>query len=304
MDDDPSTPKKDEKSTVVNPSPLNLLDIGLMGEDDETGDDLGVCAIDQIGHGSGQMIGRYMLVRQLGEGGFGTVWLAEQFEPMHREVAIKFIKPGMDSRQVIAKFESERQTLAMMQHPNIAAVLDAGTTKRGLPYFVMELVRGEPITTYCDRHKLDIEARLRLFSRVCGAVQHAHLKAILHRDLKPSNILVEEVDGAPLPKVIDFGIAKAISPTADPASRAKSTFSLTGAVIGTPEYMSPEQASGDMDVDVRSDTYALGAILYELLSGRPPLAGFSLHTLPFDKMLNVISRMEPPKPSTVVGHAR
>lgn len=280
----------------------NLIDIGLM---DDTDPDVPIteeCSLDGIGHRTGQMIGRYMLIRQLGEGGFGTVWLAEQRVPIHREVAIKFIKPGMDSRQVISKFETESQTLAMMQHPNIASVLDAGATPQGLPFFVMELVRGEPITVYCDRQKLDVRSRLMLFSDVCNAVQHAHLKAVLHRDLKPSNILVEEVDDLPVPKVIDFGIAKAISPSSKPlrGDDTNVTYTLTGAVVGTPEYMSPEQAAGDPDVDTRSDTYALGAILYEMLTGQAPLADHKLHTLPLDRILHLIREVEPVKPSLAV----
>ena len=215
----------------------------------------------------GTVIGPYKLLEQIGEGGMGVVYMAEQTQPVRRKVALKVIKPGMDTKQVIARFEAERQALAMMDHPNIAKVLDAGATESGRPYFVMELVRGIPITDYCDREQLSIPERLELFVLVCRAVQHAHQKGIIHRDLKPSNILVTVIDGAAVPKVIDFGVAKATG-----ASLTERTL-YTGfhQFVGTPLYMSPEQADlAGMDVDTRSDIYSLGVLLYELLTGTTP----------------------------------
>jgi WD40 repeat protein/serine/threonine protein kinase len=222
---------------------------------------------DLIREGPGTRIGPYQLVEPLGEGGMGTVFRAEQHEPVKRRVALKIIKPGMDSRQVIARFEVERQALALMDHPHIARVLDAGTTPAGRPYFVMELVRGQPITHYCDEHRLTLRERLELFVAVCQAVQHAHQKGIIHRDLKPSNVLVTLYDGQAVPKVIDFGVAKATGP-----NLTEGTLTELGAIVGTPEYMSPEQAEpGQLDIDTRSDIYALGVLLYELLTGTTPL---------------------------------
>jgi eukaryotic-like serine/threonine-protein kinase len=257
----------------------------------------------------GSMIGRYRLVRLIGEGGFGRVFLAEQRDPIERQVALKIIKLGMDTRRVIARFETERQTLAMMEHPGIARVLDAGADPRGRPYFVMELVNGVPITTYCDNERLDIEARLRLFMQVCAAVQHAHAKGIIHRDLKPGNILVERVDSsgsshadegnvtlpAVRPKVIDFGIAKAMRGRL--ANRTLLTESHQ--LLGTPEYMSPEQADHDaIDIDTRSDVYSLGAVLYELLTGSTALSMSSRKRLSsHDDMQRMIREDEPERPS-------
>ncbi|MDQ2839713.1 MAG: tetratricopeptide repeat protein [Acidobacteriota bacterium] len=244
------------------------------------------------GHAPGTAIGPYSLVELIGEGGMGEVWLAEQKRPVRRRVAIKLIKAGMDTREVITRFESERQALALMDHPAIAKVFDAGTTPQGRPYFAMEYVVGVPITIYCDKHKLTTRQRLELFIGVCGGVQHAHHKAIIHRDLKPSNILVTEVDGKPMPKIIDFGVAKAVS---QPLT-AETMPTRVGSVLGTPEYMSPEQAdSAGEDIDTRSDVYSLGVILYELLVGALPL---DLHKLTFDEVLRKLRYDDTPKPST------
>jgi eukaryotic-like serine/threonine-protein kinase len=241
---------------------------------------------------SGAVIGRYHLLQKIGEGGMGEVWLAEQKEPVRRRVALKLIKAGMDTREVVARFESERQALALMDHPAIAKVLDAGSTPQGAPYFVMEYVAGVPITTYCDNHRLSTRERLELFMHVCEGVQHAHQKAIIHRDLKPSNILVTEVDGHPAPKIIDFGVAKALTQklTAD------TMFTRVGAMIGTPEYMSPEQAlSSGEDIDTRTDVYSLGIILYELLAGVHPI---DLRKVAFEEFLRRLREDDPPKLST------
>src|SRR5262245_19234415 len=210
------------------------------------------------------LAGRYKLLEPIGEGGMGTVWMAQQQEPVKRLVAVKLIKAGMDSRQVIARFEAERQALALMDHPNIAKVLDGGTTGAGRLYFVMDLVKGVPITQYCDEHRLTPRQRLELFLPVCQAVQHAHQKGTIQRDIKPSNVLVALYDGKPVPKVIDFGVAKAAGqPLTD-----KTLVTGFGAIVGTLEYMSPEQAEiNQLDIDTRSDIYALGVLLYELLTG-------------------------------------
>ena len=216
----------------------------------------------------GDKVGRYKLLQQIGEGGCGVVYMAEQEEPVRRRVALKIIKLGMDTKSVIARFEAERQALAMMDHPNIAKVFDAGATETGRPYFVMELVRGVKITDYCDEKKLSTRARLDLFMQVCHAIQHAHQKGIIHRDIKPSNILVTVNDGVAVPKVIDFGIAKA---TGGQRLTDKTIFTAFEQFIGTPAYMSPEQAvMTSLDIDTRSDIYALGVLLYELLTGKTP----------------------------------
>lgn len=246
----------------------------------------------------GDFIDSYKLIEPLGAGGFGVVWRAEQFQPIHRDVALKVIKPGMDTAEIIARFEAERQALALMEHPNIAGVLDAGATPNGRPYFVMELVRGVPLTDYCDEHKLGIRQRLELFVPVCRAVEHAHQKAILHRDLKPSNILVTEVDGRPVPKIIDFGIAKALGATQEEVLRASLAKTKEGMVVGTPQYMSPEQAGSVPDVDTRSDVYSLGAILHELLTGQTPLSGEQLKQAALDEVLRLIREAETKRPSS------
>jgi serine/threonine protein kinase/WD40 repeat protein len=247
---------------------------------------------------AGNRIGSYRLIEQIGEGGFGVVWMAEQERPVKRLVALKIIKLGMDTREVIARFKQERQALAMMDHPNIAKVFDAGATVHGRPYFVMELVRGSWITDYCDKQSMSIQKRLDLFIDVCQAVQHAHQKGIIHRDLKPSNILVTVQDGEPIPKVIDFGVAKAIQQQLT----ALTIHTKLDQMIGTPPYMSPEQAeSADQNVDTRTDVYALGVLLYELLTGRTPLDTRSLITAGYDAMRRMIIEQEPSKPSTALA---
>jgi serine/threonine protein kinase/Flp pilus assembly protein TadD len=252
------------------------------------------------GEGPGAAFGPYKLLQQIGEGGMGTVWMAQQQEPVQRLVAVKLIKAGMDSRQVIARFEAERQALALMDHVNIARVLDAGATSAGRPYFVMDLVKGVPITRYCDDNHLSPRQRLELFIPVCQAVQHAHQKGIIHRDLKPSNVLVALYDGKPVPKVIDFGVAKAAGQTLT----EKTLVTGFGAIVGTLEYMSPEQAEfNQLDIDTRSDIYSLGVLLYELLAGSPPFSRKELEKAGLLEMLRVIREQEPAKPSTKLSTA-
>ncbi|MEO8196721.1 MAG: serine/threonine-protein kinase [Thermoanaerobaculia bacterium] len=247
-----------------------------------------------LSDGLGPKIGPYRILQLLGEGGFGSVYMAEQSEPIRRRVALKVIKAGMDTRQVIARFEQERQALAMMDHPAIAQVLDAGATDTGRPYFVMELVKGEPVTDYCDKHNLAVAARLELFAEICSAVQHAHTKGIIHRDLKPSNILVSHEDGKARAKVIDFGIAKATTGNLT----EKTLYTEHRALVGTPEYMSPEQAEGSLDIDTRTDVYALGVLLYELLTGTTPFDSRRLRSAAFGEIQRILREDEPPRPST------
>jgi serine/threonine protein kinase len=240
-------------------------------------------------------IGPYKLLQKIGEGGFGTVYMAEQIEPVRRKVAVKILKPGMDTRQVIARFEAERQALAMMDHPNITRVLDAGATPTGRPFFVMELVNGIPITEYCDKQHLCTGDRIALFLPVCRAVQHAHQKGIIHRDLKPANILITLHDGKPVPKVIDFGIAKALSGRLTD----KTLFTEFRQLLGTPMYMSPEQAEmSGLDVDTRADIYSLGVCLYEILTGLPPYDGKALRSAGFGEIQRILREVEPPTPSS------
>ena len=259
----------------------------------------GYAAVPADGPAVGTVVGgRYKLIEVIGEGGMGTVYMAEQTAPVRRMVALKLVKPGMDSKAVLARFEAERQALALMDHPNIAKVLDAGASDDGRPFFVMELVKGTPVTAFCDERKLTTRERLELFVPVCQAIQHAHQKGVIHRDIKPSNVLVALYDDRPVPKVIDFGVAKATGP-------ALTDFTLHtgfGAVVGTPEYMSPEQASfNNLDVDTRSDVYALGVLLYELLTGTTPVDRARLKEAAVLEVLRLVREEEPPRPSVKLG---
>jgi serine/threonine protein kinase len=242
----------------------------------------------------GALIGPYKLIEQIGEGGFGLVFVAEQQKPVKRRVALKIIKPGMDTHDVINRFEAERQALALMDHPNIARVFDAGATASGRPYFVMEFVHGIPITAYCDKNRLTLRERLELFVSVCQAIQHAHQKGIIHRDIKPSNVLVTVHDRRPLVKVIDFGVAKALhQPLTD-----KTIYTRFAQMVGTPLYMSPEQAEmSGLDIDTRSDVYSLGILLYELLTGSTPVDKARLKEAAILEVLRVVREEEPPRPS-------
>jgi serine/threonine protein kinase len=245
---------------------------------------------------AGTLVGPYKLLETIGEGGFGTVFLADQTAPVRRRVALKIIKLGMDTRSVIARFEAERQALALMDHPNIAKVFDGGATESGRPYFVMEYVKGDPITLFADAHRLTLRERLELLTQVCHAVQHAHQKGIIHRDIKPSNVLVSMVDGKPLAKVIDFGIAKATG-AAGGTLTEKTLFTEHRTLIGTPEYMSPEQAEGSPDIDTRADVYGLGVLMYELLTGTTPFESSRLRSAAYAEMQRIIKEEEPPSPS-------
>ena len=270
----------DEISPPNKPAAVATMKVELADEPDEA---------------VGQTLGRYKLLERVGEGGCGVVYVAEQTEPVRRRVALKVIKLGMDTKQVVARFEAERQALAMMDHPNIAKVLDAGTTDMGRPFFVMELVRGIRITDYCDQNNLCTKERLDLFIKVCQAIQHAHQKGIIHRDIKPSNILVTLHDGVPVPKVIDFGIAKATEGRLTDAT----VYTQLHQFIGTPAYMSPEQAEmSGLDIDTRSDIYSLGVLLYELLAGSTPFDGQELMSQGIDAMRKTIREKEPMRPST------
>ena len=255
-------------------------------------------AHEEIRESPGTVIGPYKLLEQIGAGGMGVVYMADQQTPVHRRVALKIIKPGMDTHQVIARFEAERQALALMDHHNIARVLDAGATESGRPYFVMELVRGIPITEYCDQNCLSVQERLNLFVQICHAAQHAHQKGIIHRDIKPSNVLVTLHDGRPVPKVIDFGVAKATNQQLTD----KTLFTNFAQMIGTPLYMSPEQAEmTGLDVDTRTDIYSLGVLLYELLTGTTPFDQNRIRRAAYDEIRRIIREEEPPQPSTRIS---
>jgi WD40 repeat protein/serine/threonine protein kinase len=268
--------------------------------DDLAGPSNGVPAASEQ-EAPGTTIGPYKLLEEIGEGGMGTVWMAEQRQPVQRKVALKIVKAGMDTRQVIARFEAERQALALMDHPNIATVFDGGTTSSGRPYFVMELVKGVPITKYCDEHRLTPRQRLELFLPVCQAIQHAHTKGIIHRDIKPANILVAPYDGRPVPKVIDFGVAKATGQRLT----ERTLFTAFGAVVGTLEYMSPDQAElNNQDIDIRSDIYSLGVLLYELLTGTTPLGHERVTQVGFAETLRLIREEDAQRPSTRLSASR
>lgn len=257
--------------------------------------DDGIAPLEAGDEKVGDELGPYRLLEKLGEGGFGIVWRAEQSHPVKREVAIKLLKRGMDSRQVLARFEQERRMLAAMEHPCITTILDAGMSPDGRPYFVMELLRGRPITAFCEEHHLALKDRIRLFREVCSGVQHAHQKGVIHRDLKPSNILVTEVDGRPMPKIIDFGIAKALA-SGDIQGMTFAT--QANFVLGTPHYMSPEQIEDVGSVDTRSDIYALGTVLYEMLTGSPPFAAITQQCQTRQDFWRIVREKQPPRPST------
>ncbi len=280
-----------ESLLAAHDHPDRFLDEPVPGMDE-------TCDLSTVSEAPGTVIGRYKLLQQIGEGGFGVVYMAEQQEPVRRKVALKIVKPGMDSKEVIARFEAEQQALAMMDHPNIARVFDAGATASGRPYFVMELVRGIQVTQYCDENNLTPRERLELFVSVCNAVQHAHQKGIIHRDIKPNNVLVTLHDGKPVTKVIDFGVAKALNQRLT----ERTLFTKFTQLIGTPAYMSPEQAEmSGLDVDTRTDIYSLGVLLYELLTGTTPFETKRLHAAAYDEIRRIIREEEPPRPSTKVS---
>ncbi len=275
----------------------------LLAAHDEAGDFMSEPTLDRVegysapAEEAGTTIGRYKLLEKIGSGGFGDVFMAQQFEPVKRRVALKIIKLGMDTKQVVARFEAERQALALMDHPNIASVLDGGETVSGRPYFVMELVRGDPITQYCDRERVPTKERLKLFQQVCDAIQHAHQKGVIHRDIKPNNVLITVADGKPLVKVIDFGIAKATNTELT----EKTLFTEFRQLIGTPQYMSPEQAErSGVDIDTRSDIYSLGVLLYEMLTGQTPVDMKKMKTEVWEELQRMIREEEPKRPSTMV----
>ncbi len=282
------------EGAVAERHPRSELATGERGPDgDRSTTDLG-----GIAKAAGTVIaGRYKLLAPIGEGGMGSVWMADQIEPVKRRVAVKLIRVEQgSSKTILSRFEAERQAIALMDHPHIAKLLDAGTTADGSPFFVMELVKGVPLNEYCDAHKLSIRDRLQLFMQICSAVQHAHQKGIIHRDLKPTNVLVESHDGKPLPKVIDFGLAKAASGV---QLSENTLFTAFGSVMGTPLYMAPEQANFNaVDVDTRADVYALGVILYELLTGTTPITRESMKKAALDETLRLIREQDAPTPSS------
>jgi serine/threonine protein kinase len=291
--------KKSHRKDEIDKSDLDLfdatLDSSMSGDPSATRSSTGGLATGALE--TGDTVGKYTLVEVIGEGGMGEVWLAHQEKPVTRRVAVKLIKSGMLDRNVIARFEAEQQALAMMNHVNIARVIDGGIARNGSPYFVMEYVDGIPINKFCDQQKLDPESRLRLFISVCEAVQHAHLKGIMHRDLKPSNVLVAMREGKPVVKVIDFGLAKALQNEAKLTDKTMQT--EVGQVLGTLQYMSPEQASLDqLDIDTRSDVYSLGVMLYQLLAGSTPLDQQALKQNALLKVLEMIRETDPPRPSS------
>ena len=287
--DNPGLREQVNRLLAAHPNAIEFLEIPAVAVEEKTA--VYVPSVEKPGS---ILVGRYKLLEMIGEGGMGEVWVADQLEPIKRRVALKLIKPGMDSRSVLGRFEAERQALAVMDHPNIAKVLDAGSTDNGRPYFVMELVKGTPITEFCDARRLSPQQRLELFITVCQAIQHAHMKGIIHRDIKPSNVLVALHDETPVAKVIDFGVAKAIGQQLT----EKTIYTGFGALVGTPTYMAPEQATfNQLDVDTRADVYALGVLLYELLAGSPPIEAERLKKAALDEILRIVRDEEPPRPS-------